>query len=70
MFVQDFLSPEQPIWRVAIGGGPHERFASSRQIPQSDLTSYVLSGVAPGDTPVATVIRKNMDVYALEVEMP
>ena len=43
---------------------------SSRQIPQSELTAYQLAGLTPGDAPIASVIRKNTDIYALELDLP
>jgi hypothetical protein len=70
VFIQNQFEPEQPIWRVRITGGRFERVASSRQIPQSDLTSYLMAGLTPDDAPIAAVVRKNEDIYALELDWP
>jgi len=43
---------------------------SSKQIPQSNSTGYLLAGLGPGDAPIATVIYSNSDIYALNVELP
>jgi hypothetical protein len=72
IYYQETLAPEQPIFRVAIGGGGarKERMMSSKQIPQSNSIGYRWLGLAPGDAPIATVIYSNSDIYALEVELP
>jgi len=70
VYYQSMFEAEQPIYRAPIDGGKIERVASSRQIPQSDLTVVVLAGVADDDAPIAAVVRKNLDIYALELELP
>jgi len=71
VYYQDaFAGPEQPVFRVRIGDRRIERMMSSRQLLQSNVTGYVLAGIAPGDAPVASVIRSNSDLYALELELP
>jgi Tol biopolymer transport system component len=61
---------EMPVFRVGIGNRRIERVVSSRQLLQSNVTGYVLAGLAPGDAPVASVIRSNSDLYALDVDLP
>jgi hypothetical protein len=29
-----------------------------------------MTGMAPGDEPIATVMRSNSDIYALDLELP
>jgi Tol biopolymer transport system component len=71
VYIQDVLGAEdQPIFRVRIGDGRIERMMSGGQIPQSDVTGYTLSGLGPDDSPIATVIRSNSDIYALGVDLP
>ena len=70
VYYQDEFEPEQPIWRVSIDGRKVERMMSSRQIPQSDLSGYELVGLAPDDAPIASIVRTNSDIYALELELP
>jgi hypothetical protein len=43
---------------------------SSRQLLQSNVTGYVLAGLGPSDEPIASVIRSNSDLYALDLELP
>jgi Tol biopolymer transport system component len=70
IFIQNQFEAEQPIFRVPVTGGAYERVMSSRQIPQSDITSYLMAGLTPDDAPVAAVVRKNEDIYALELDWP
>lgn len=72
VYCQDALAPDQPIARVAISSPKRmkERLMSSKQIPQSNSTGYLLAGLGPDDAPIATVIYSNSDIYALEVDLP
>jgi Tol biopolymer transport system component/DNA-binding winged helix-turn-helix (wHTH) protein len=73
IYCQEALAPEQPMFRVAIGGAnkeKKERTVSSKQIPQSNSIGYALAGLSPDDAPIATVIYTNSDIYALEVDLP
>jgi hypothetical protein len=71
VYYQEVLGgPEQPIFRVQIHTRKLEKTMSASQIPQSNLTSYVMTGMAPGDEPIATVLRSNSDIYALDLELP
>jgi Tol biopolymer transport system component len=70
VFIQNQFEAEQPIFRVRITGGGYERVTSSQKIPQSDVTSYFMGGLTPDDSPIAAVVRKNEDIYALELDWP
>jgi Tol biopolymer transport system component len=70
IYCQEALAQEQPVFRVAIGAAKKERIVSSKQIPQSNSIGYALAGLGPDDTPIATVIYTNSDIYALEVDLP
>ncbi|HXM41212.1 MAG TPA: winged helix-turn-helix domain-containing protein [Bryobacteraceae bacterium] len=73
IYCQEALAPEQPIFRVAIGGAKKEKkepTISAKQIPQSNSIGYALAGLGFDDTPIATVIYSNSDIYALEVDLP
>ena len=71
VYYQDaFAGVEQPVFRVRIGDRRKERVVSSRQLLQSDATAFVLAGMTPGDAPVASVIRSNSDLYALDLDLP
>ncbi len=70
VYYQDvFVSVDQPVFRVRIGNRRIERVVSSQQLLQSNVTGYVLGGLAPGDAPIASVIRSNSDIYALDVDL-
>jgi Tol biopolymer transport system component len=71
VYYQDVLGgPEQPIFRVRIGNRGIERMMDSRQLLQSNVTGYTLNGLAPDDAPIATLLRSNSDIYALDVDLP
>jgi Tol biopolymer transport system component/DNA-binding winged helix-turn-helix (wHTH) protein len=71
VYFQEVLGgPEQPVFRVQIRTRKIEKAMGSSQIPQSNLTGYVVTGLAPDDAPVATVLRSNSDIYALELDLP
>jgi Tol biopolymer transport system component len=71
VYFQDLLSGEdQPIFRVRISDRRVEKLASVADLPQSDVTGYSLTGLDPDNEPIATVLRTNSDVYALDLELP
>jgi hypothetical protein len=53
-----------------VGTRAIEQVAGSRQIPQSGITGYTLTGLTPDDAPIATVFRNNADIYSLEMDIP
>ncbi len=71
VYYQDaFAEAEQPVFRVRIADRKSERVVSSRQLLESNVTGYTLAGLAPGDAPVASLIRSNSDLYALDLDLP
>jgi hypothetical protein len=68
VLIRHQFEAEQPILRVFVEGGRFERVMSSRQIPQSDLTAYLMAGLTADDAPVAVVVHKNANLYALELD--
>lgn len=61
---------EQPIYRIAIAGGKPEKVASRKQLMSADVSSYRFDTLDPNDNPVALVVRRNSDVYALDLSLP
>ncbi|MGC9948266.1 MAG: winged helix-turn-helix domain-containing protein [Bryobacteraceae bacterium] len=61
---------DQPIFRVNVATRAVERMMSSRQLPQSGFSGFTLTGLTPGDAPIATVLRGNGELYALDVDLP
>lgn len=61
---------EQPIYRVRVSDRKVEQITSSRQILRADVLSYTLTGLTPDNSPLASLVRRNSDVYALELELP
>ena len=70
LFQEVLGGPEQPVYRVSIRSRKIEKMAGASQIPQSNVTGYVVTGLAPDDAPVATVLRSNSDIYALDLDLP
>ena len=61
---------EQPLFRVGVGDHRIERITSARQILRSDILSYSMTGLTPDNSPLVSLVRRNSDVYALELELP
>ncbi len=70
-FFQDiFAGSDQPIYRVRITDREVERVTNFAQPFAADVTGYRLTGLTPDDSPLATLIRSNGDLYALDVDFP
>lgn len=68
---QDAMSgEEQPIYRLQIATGESEKIATRRDTLRPDITQYRLVGLTPDDDPVIVLIRRDSDVYALNVYLP
>ena len=71
VYYQDTLAgEEQPIYRVSVAGGKAQEVASRKQLLRADVSQYRLSTLDPNDEPVAFVVRRNADVYALDLDLP
>lgn len=69
-YQHNYTGEEQPIFRVRLTDHRVEQITSSRQILRADVLSYTMTGLAPDDSPLASLIRRNSDIYALELELP
>jgi hypothetical protein len=71
VYFQDAAEGEdQPIYRVNVHNRKLERVAGRKQLLRADVSGYGLSGSAPDGSPLATLVRSNCDVYALDVDFP
>ncbi len=71
VFFQDiFQGVDQPIYRVRVDDRRTERITSFAQPFAADVTGYRLAGVTPDDHVLASLIRSNSDLYALDVDLP
>ncbi len=61
---------EQPIFRVRISDRKVEQITSARQILRADVLGYAMTGLTPDNSPLASVIRSNSDVFALDLDLP
>ena len=65
-----YSGEEQPIFRVRVSDRKVEQITSSRQILRADVLSYTLTGLAPDNAPLASLLHGNSDIYALELDLP
>jgi len=65
-----FGGEEQPIFRVHLLTRKVEQMMGMKQIPQSNVTAYLMAGLEPGDVLVASVFRSNADIFSLDLEIP
>jgi len=71
VFFQDiFEGSDTPIYRMEINNHRVERVTNFAQPFADDVTGYLLTGVTPDNQVLATLIRSNSDLYALDVEFP
>ncbi len=61
---------EQPIFRVRISDRRIEQITSARQILRADVLGYTMTGLTPDNSPVASLVRRNSDIYVLELDLP
>jgi len=60
----------QPIFRVRISNLKIERIATFEQILRADVRNYVLTGLAPDDSPLVSLVLSYSDIYALDLNLP
>ena len=65
-----YSGEEQPIFRVRVSDRKVEQITSSRQILRADVLSYTMTGLMPDNSPVASLMHRNSDIYALELDLP
>ena len=61
---------DQPIFRVRVSDRNVEQITSARQILRADVLSYTMTGLTPDNSPLASLVHRTSDVYALELELP
>lgn len=70
VYYQHHTGEEQPILRVRLSDHAVEQITSSQQILRADVLSYTMTGLAPDGSPLASLVRRNSDIYALQLELP
>jgi Tol biopolymer transport system component/DNA-binding winged helix-turn-helix (wHTH) protein len=65
-----FVKEEQPIFRVRVSDRKVEQVTSSREILRADVMSYIMTGLTPDNSPIASLLHTNSDVNALELDLP
>jgi DNA-binding winged helix-turn-helix (wHTH) protein/Tol biopolymer transport system component len=61
---------DQPIFRVGIRDHKIEQITSARQIVRADVLGYIMTGLTPGNEPLATLVHRTSDIYALDIDLP
>jgi Tol biopolymer transport system component/DNA-binding winged helix-turn-helix (wHTH) protein len=61
---------EQPIFRVRISDRQVEQITSASQILRADVLGYTMTGLTPDNSPVASLVHRNSDIYVLDLELP
>lgn len=61
---------EQPIFRVGIGDRKAEQITSTRQILRADVLGYSMTGLTLDNSPLASLIHRNSDIYVIELDIP
>lgn len=70
-FQDGFRGADQPIYSVPAAGGTARTVASARQFMPGDANAgFVLVGLTPDDSPLATLLRYSSDVHVLRLDLP
>ncbi|MGA7969717.1 MAG: hypothetical protein WCC32_16355 [Terriglobales bacterium] len=69
-YQQLHAAEEQPVFRAGLAKHKVEQITSSRQILRTDMLSYSMTGLEPDDSPLASLVCSNSDIYALEPDIP
>ena len=70
VYYQHWEGEEQPIFRVRISDRKIEQITSARQILRGDVLGYTMTGLTHDNSPVASLIHRNSDIYVLELDLP
>lgn len=68
---QEFVGHvDQPIIRIRVRDGTIERVTTPDLALPPDVAGYSFAGLAPDGSPLAILLRKNSDIYALDLDLP
>jgi DNA-binding winged helix-turn-helix (wHTH) protein/Tol biopolymer transport system component len=70
VYYQHLEADEQTIFRVRVSDRKVEQITSAQQIVRADVLSYSMTGLTPDNSPLASFLHRNSDVYAMELELP
>ncbi|HEY6350618.1 MAG TPA: winged helix-turn-helix domain-containing protein [Candidatus Angelobacter sp.] len=69
-YQQTDFGEEQPIFRVRISDHKVEQVTSDRQILRGDVLGYSMTGLTPDNSPLSSLVRRNSDIYVLDLDLP
>jgi hypothetical protein len=67
LYIQDFLEPGKPVYRITVPGGKPEQVATIDDLRPIAATDYRLIGLAPGDLPVITATTPAVNLYQVDL---
>jgi DNA-binding winged helix-turn-helix (wHTH) protein/Tol biopolymer transport system component len=71
VYVQDmWAGASQPILKVRLKDRHVEQVATAKALVRNDTLGYALTGLTPDDQPVASLLVRDTDIYALDVSFP
>jgi len=70
LYTQDLAGVEQPVLRVRISDHKTEVITTLKQFARADAIAYSFAGLTPDGEPLASLIRSDSDIYALDVDFP
>jgi WD40 repeat protein len=65
-----FGHAEQPIVRIRVSDGAIERVTGPDLALPPDVASCGFAGLTPDGSPMAILLRKNSDIYSLDLDLP
>lgn len=71
IFYQEiFLGEEEPVFRIDVATRKIEKVMSYSSLDRADAIGFSLTGLAPDGSPLASLIRSESDIYALDITLP
>ncbi len=71
VYTQDLVGElDQPVFRVRVSDHKVEVVATLNQFARVDVKAYSLAGLTPDGSPLASLIRSQDEIYALDVDLP
>jgi serine/threonine protein kinase/Tol biopolymer transport system component len=67
---EPFGHAQQPIIRIRVSDGAIERVTGPDLALPPDVASCGLAGLTPDGSPMAVLLRKNSDIYSLDLDLP
>jgi hypothetical protein len=70
LYVQNIVQQGQPIYRLRAGDFRRDLYLNLSSLLSEGIVRCALQAVAPDGSPVLALIRKGVDVYAVDLDLP